>query len=219
MDKRPSSSHIEPGSSASMPSGRGWVMVPRLTAMEPSHDFSLPPPQATRTIIASSAREKEESNRRRSRRTTARAVQGGWSTVREGRCVARTGPRLARCFRWDGSVRNPPFRRRFAPRTLPLRAAQPTFGLRGQAQLRDNDLAMLADVLSGHRRLNGFEKECSFPTAGTRCGIIDKSRLAVPCRIEDSSHRRAESDGEKATASVEMGRMRGAGADGKGFEI
>src|SRR5271157_13005 len=39
--------------------------------------------------------------------------------------------------------------------------------------------------LSGHRRLNGLESECSFPSAGTKFGIIDESRLALPCRIEE----------------------------------
>jgi len=41
--------------------------------------------------------------------------------------------------------------------------------------------------LSGHRRLSLLENEFSFPTAGTKCGIIDKNGTPLLWRIDEFS--------------------------------
>ncbi len=73
--------HIEPGSSASSPSGRGSEMVPSLTETVPCQRRSSPPPQAMRTRMspatagcAATAASRTKTARRNSPAATVQAV-------------------------------------------------------------------------------------------------------------------------------------------------
>ena len=70
------SSHIEPGSSASMPNGCGSESEPSLTEIVPCHTRSGPPPQAIRTRMSSAISRVRRQRQQRGQRTTTDSRHG-----------------------------------------------------------------------------------------------------------------------------------------------